>query len=87
MPKGSSRIKARKLGVRFGPYLSHELLEKLTRGMPKNDAYRLITAVVQRIVQRMKEGRNPAVDLNSIRRQWNREQQHAQIEAAPVTGD
>jgi long-chain acyl-CoA synthetase len=87
MPKGSSYIKSRKLGVRFGPFLSYELLEKLTRGLPKNDAYRLITAVAQRIVQRMKDGLDPAVDLNSIRRQWSREQQHPQIEAAPVTGD
>jgi len=87
MPKGSSTIKSRKLGVRFGPYLSYELIEKLTRGMPKNDAYRLITAVCQRIVQRMKDGLDPAVDLNGIRRQWSREQQHAQIEATPVTGD
>jgi long-chain acyl-CoA synthetase len=87
MPKGSSYIKSRKIGVRFGPFLSYELLEKLTRGLPKNDAYRLITAVAQRIVQRMKDGLDPAVDLNSIRRQWGREQQHPQIEAAPVTGD
>jgi long-chain acyl-CoA synthetase len=87
MPKGSSYIKSRQLGVRFGPFLSYELLEKLTRGLPKNDAYRLITAVAQRIVQRMKDGLDPAVDLNAIRRQWSREQHHPQIEAAPVTGD
>jgi hypothetical protein len=55
--------------------------------MPKNEAYRLITAVVQRIVERMKQGLDPAIDLNSVRRQWSREQQHPQIEATPVTGD
>jgi long-chain acyl-CoA synthetase len=86
MPKGSSYIKKRKLGARFGPFLSHELLERLTKGLPKNDAYRLITAVVQRIVERMKDGLDPAIDLNSIRRQWTRQQQ-PQIEAAPVSGD
>ncbi len=86
MPKGSSTIKSRKLSVRFGPFLSHDLLGKLTKGMPKNDAYRLITAVVQRIVERMKEGLDPAIDLNTVRRQWTREQ-HPQIEATPVTGD
>ena len=54
--------------------------------MAKNDAYRLITAVAQRIVERMKEGLDPAIDLNTVRRQWTREQ-HPQIEATPVTGD
>jgi long-chain acyl-CoA synthetase len=86
MPKGSSYIKSRKLGVRFGPFLSHELLERFTKGLPKNDAYRLITAVVQRVVERMRDGLDPAIDLNTIRRQWSRHQQ-PQIEAAPVTGD
>jgi long-chain acyl-CoA synthetase len=87
MPKGSSYIKRKPLGVRFGPFLSHELLERVTRGLPKNDAYRLITAIVQRMVERMRDGLNPAIDLNTIRRQWTREQQHPQIEAAPVSGD
>jgi long-chain acyl-CoA synthetase len=87
MPKGSSTIKSRNVGVRFGPFLSHELLEKLTKGLPKNDAYRFITAVVQRIVERMRDGLDPAIDLNTIRRQWKRDE-HPQIEAAaPVSGD
>lgn len=86
MPKGSSYIKSRNLEVKFGPFLSHELLEKLAKGLPKNDAYRFITAVTQRIVERLRDGLDPAIDLNSIRKQWTRAE-HPQIEAAPVSGD
>jgi len=34
----------------------------------------------------MRDGLDPAIDLNTIRRQWKRDE-HPQIEAAPVSGD
>jgi long-chain acyl-CoA synthetase len=73
MPKGSSIPKKGKVTASIGPFLSFEDLQKLTNGIPKNDGYRLITALVQKIVEQMRDGIQPVVNIDEIRNQWSRE--------------
>lgn len=87
MPKGSAYPKSRDISATIGPLLTFEALEKLTAGMPKNDAYRLITMIVQELVQQLKSGNFALPDLDAIRQQWNREHQPRLEQAASVIGD
>lgn len=87
MPKGSNFPKPQKISAAFGPFLPYETLVKLTEGLHKNEAYRLITAVVQKIVEQLKDGLTPVVDPASIRRQWDQENVPALEKPASVTAD
>ena len=75
MPKGSSLPKKGTITASIGPFLSYEDLQKLTHGIPKNDAYRLVTALVQKIVEQLRDGMQPSIDIDAIRKQWNLENQ------------
>ena len=55
--------------------------------MQKNDAYRLVTMVVEKIVHDLEHGPQPMPDLASIRAQWNREHQLKLEEPASVDAD
>ena len=48
--------KARELAVAFGPFLSHERLKELTDGLPQQEAWRLVAAFTQRIVENLRDG-------------------------------
>ncbi|PWT87527.1 MAG: AMP-dependent synthetase [Acidobacteria bacterium] len=86
MPKGSNYPKSAKISANIAPLLAYDDLAKLVEGIHKNDAYRLITSLVQRVVEQMRDGLSPAVNFESVRRQWQREHQ-PQIEKASVMGD
>lgn len=75
MPKGSSLPKKGTITASIGPFLSYEDLQKLTHGIPKNDAYRLVTALVQKVVEQLRDGLQPNIDIDAIRKQWNLENQ------------
>jgi len=84
MPKGKSIPKrSRKISARIGPFLPYEALSKVTDGIPKNEAYRLVTMLTQKIVEQMRDGKQPVLDWEAIRRQW-RQDQKPQIEPSPV---
>jgi len=86
MPKGSNYPKSAKISAAIGPFLPHEELDKLVQGFHKNEGYRRITALVQRIVEQMRDGVIPVIDFEAIRKQW--QQEHLpQIEKASVVGD
>src|SRR3990172_10413186 len=68
MPKGASYPKSKRIGAQIGPFLPYEALEKLTAGLPRNDAYRLITMVAQKMVEQMRDGIQPFLDWESIGR-------------------
>ncbi len=87
MPKGSKLPKKKKVKAIIGPYLSHEALEKFVEGMPRNEAYRLITLVVEQMVRKLKHGVIPVPDLTAVRNQWNRENQPKLHEKASALGD
>jgi hypothetical protein len=71
----------------IGPFLSYEDLERFTAGMPRNESYRLVTLVVEKIVQQLEHGQQPMPDLAAIRAQWNHEHLHKLEEPASVNAD
>jgi hypothetical protein len=87
MPKGSAFPKSRDIAATIGPFVGHETLEKLTAGMPKSDAYRLITMIVQELVQQLKSGVFTLPNFDMLREQWNREHQPKLEQTASVIGD
>jgi long-chain acyl-CoA synthetase len=87
MPKGSKIPKKKKVKAAIGPYLEYEALEKFVEGLPRNDAYRLITLLVEQIVRKLKHGPVAMPDLTAVRNQWNRENQPKLQESASALGD
>ena len=87
MPKGQSIPRPRKVKATIGPFLSYQDLEKMTHGMPKNDAYRMVTLVVEKIVAQLEHEPHIKPDLQTVRAQWNREHQAKIEEPASALGD
>jgi len=73
MPVGSTIPKQRDLGVYFGPFLTIEFLRQLTRGMSQQEAWRICSALTQRIVENLRDGVTPRFDVESVRAAWNGE--------------
>ncbi|HET6281565.1 MAG TPA: AMP-binding protein, partial [Polyangia bacterium] len=70
LPKGAALPKGRKVGVAFGPFLSIELLKELTDGLAAQEAWRLVAAFTQRIVENLRNGVANAVDIAAARAAW-----------------
>jgi long-chain acyl-CoA synthetase len=87
LPKGRTLPRKRKITATIGPFLEYEMLEKLVRGLSKNDSYRLITMVVEQMVRQLKKGAIRMPDLDAVRAQWNREHQPKIRETASALGD
>jgi hypothetical protein len=73
MPKGAVLPRKRALKVAFGPFLSRELLEEVTRGLSQQEAWRLCAALTQRVVQSLRDGTNVRLDAVTIRAAWDGE--------------
>ncbi len=73
LPKGANIIKSRDVGARIGRYISIEELEELTKGMPRNEAYRLIAALVHHEVLNMRDGTRHSFDSKALRKRWKSE--------------
>jgi long-chain acyl-CoA synthetase len=71
MPKGAAVPKSRDLGVAFGPFISHERLQELTAGLPQQEAWRLVAAYAQRIIESLRDGVPHALDLPGARAAWD----------------
>jgi long-chain acyl-CoA synthetase len=71
LPKGSAVPRSRELKVRFGPFLSLDLLLSLTRGLPQQEAWRLCSALAQRVVEHLRDGKAVALDATAIRAAWD----------------
>jgi long-chain acyl-CoA synthetase len=71
LPKGSALPKSRALRVRFGPFLSFELLGKLSEGLTQQEAWRLVAALTQRIVESLRDGEPVRVDPRTVRAAWD----------------
>jgi long-chain acyl-CoA synthetase len=71
MPKGAALPKARDLGVAFGPFISHERLRELTDGLPQQEAWRLVAAYAQRIIENLRDAVPHALDIPAARAAWD----------------
>ncbi len=73
MPVGATIPKKRDLGVYFGPFLTIDFLRELSLGLSQQEAWRLGSALTQRIVENLRDGITPRFDVDSVRAAWNGE--------------
>jgi long-chain acyl-CoA synthetase len=71
LPKGTAVPRARELTVSFGPFLSREWLVSLTDGLPAQEAWRLVAAFTQRVVENLRDGVATPLDADAARSAWN----------------
>jgi long-chain acyl-CoA synthetase len=71
LPVGATIPRKRDLGVYFGPFLTIDFLRQLTRGMAQQEAWRICSALTQRIVENLRDGVTPRFDVESVRAAWN----------------
>jgi long-chain acyl-CoA synthetase len=75
LPPGSWYLKSRDVSAAIGPFLSAELLQRLGEGLPRSDAERAVTRLVERVVEDLRDGRPIRVedDFAAIQRQFHSE--------------
>jgi long-chain acyl-CoA synthetase len=71
LPKGSVLPKARELTVSFGPFLGIDWLTALSKGLPQQEAWRLVAAFTQRVVENLRDGVATVLDADAARAAWN----------------
>ena len=77
--KGSTVIKSRQIGARIGHYLTLEVLQEMTAGMPRAEAYKLIAAYVKHIVEDLRDRTRRPFDAKELRKQWKAERRRDKI--------
>ena len=73
LPKGKWFIQSMKLGAVFGPFLDATRLESLVEGLPRPEHYRAIALYVQRIVESLRDGTRPPLDVAAFKRTYQAE--------------
>jgi len=86
LPKGAAVPRARDLGVTFGPFLSEEWLAELTKGLTHQEAWRLVAAFTQRVVENLRDGVSTPLDAEGARAAWDGEAQELGVVAARARG-
>lgn len=83
-PKGATLLKSRNVGARVGRLLSIEELEQMTDGLPRAEAYRLISERVRHEVVNLRDRTNTPFDPAAIHEQWQVERKagKSRIEAS-----
>jgi len=71
LPKGNAVPRSRELTVSFGPFLSREWLLSLTDGLSSQEAWRLVAAFTQRVVENLRDGVATPLDADAARTAWN----------------
>jgi hypothetical protein len=71
LPKGAALPRSRKVGVAFGPFLAPDALTALTDGLGQQESWRLISALVHRIVENLRDGVVNRLDLAAARAGWD----------------
>jgi long-chain acyl-CoA synthetase len=84
LPKGAAIPRARELSVTFGPFLSREWLEAVTKGLTAQEAWRLVAAFTQRVVENLRDGVATTLDAEATRAAWDGEAQKLGVVAARV---
>jgi long-chain acyl-CoA synthetase len=71
MPVGATIPKKRDLGVSFGPFLTIDFLRRLAQGMSHQEAWRMCSALTQRIIENLRDGVTPRFDVESVLAAWD----------------
>ncbi len=61
LPPGAWYPQSRDVSARIGPFLPFETLSRAASGLPRSDAERVVTALVQRVVEGLRDG--TAIDV------------------------
>ncbi len=64
LPPGEWYPQSRDVSAVIGPFLPHEMLSRAAEGLPRSDAERAVTALVQGVVTRLRDG--TPIDLESM---------------------
>ena len=67
LPKGAALPRKRDLEVRIGPPLTYDDLRAGTDGIPRSEAYRAASRLVQEAVEALRDGRRDGVDRPVVR--------------------
>ena len=62
LPPGGWYLKSRDVSAVIGPFLSAELLQRLGEGLPRSDAERAVTRLVERVVEDLRDGRKTRIE-------------------------
>lgn len=75
LPPGSWYLKSRGVSAVIGPFLSAELLQRLGEGLPRSNAERAVTRLVERVVEDLRDGRDVRIEdeFAAIRREYRSE--------------
>ncbi len=70
LPKGKTIPRTRELKVSFGAFLARDFLAAITHGLPQQEAWRLVAALTQRIVEGLRDGLPLSPDIETVRAAW-----------------
>jgi len=87
LPPGGWYLKSRDVSAVIGPFLSAELLQHLGEGLPRSDAERAVTRLVERVVEDPRDGRKTHIEeeIAAIRREHGSER--SVRDAVPVASE
>jgi long-chain acyl-CoA synthetase len=78
-PKGSTLLKSRDVSARIGRFIDIDELESITRGLPRAEAYRLISARVRHDVVNLRDRTNVRFDPSEIHELWQAERRAGKL--------
>ncbi|HEX8195428.1 MAG TPA: AMP-binding protein [Pyrinomonadaceae bacterium] len=72
------------VGAKVGRFIEYDELAEMTKGIPRNEAYRLIAARVQHEVENLRDDARRQFDADALRKQWRAERRRARKAASTV---
>lgn len=75
-PKGSTFLKSRDIGLKIGRYIEYEQLEKMTHGISRSDAYKLVAAYTQHEVENLRDGTRHKFDAEGLKLKYKTERRN-----------
>ncbi|MEP6924881.1 MAG: AMP-binding protein, partial [Pyrinomonadaceae bacterium] len=90
-PKGMTIPKAdsigAKIGAKVGKFIEYGDLAEMTKGISRNEAYRLIAARVEHEVKNLRDSTRELFDADALRKQWRAERRKARKAASAAGAD
>jgi long-chain acyl-CoA synthetase len=71
-----------KIGAKVGKFIEYDELAAMTKGISRNEAYRLIAAKVQHEVENLRDNTKRTFDPDTLRKQWRAERRKARKAAS-----
>jgi long-chain acyl-CoA synthetase len=75
-----------KVGAKVGRFIEYDELAAMTKGISRNEAYRLVAARVEHEVANLRDNKRETFDVDGLRKKWRAERRKAR-KAATTSGD